>query len=356
VFRLPALIVCLCLLSPAAPARAQMQTSDETNPTKLYTALIAAAGDRFDLDLLPLSLSLQDDQVAHWSISLPEDDAALLAALTEALPYAGGIEQVDSGDARLEAPLLDRLIEWSRLINDDLAPITAREFKNAGRNHYNPELDYEFSVSGHVLPVETYGEEFFYASFDHHRLAYLGRPARDLEWLRFDDGFDQTDPQAQRYMKELQETAAKFGPLFPPADPPVPSGESELTWTILPSKTTWSEKEEITGRITLHNTGKRRIHVNWRWGPSAVDIRDSDGGQLKKFRFNGCMLYCPPDAWNYYLLPGAKVTRKFTIYTDPENCGLYGYRARPGRYTLTRPPIDNVIMRGDPVTIEVKSK
>ncbi len=355
-YRLPALIVFLCLLSPAAPARAQMQTSDETNPTKLYTALIAAAGDRFDLDLLPLSLSLQDDQVAHWSISLPEDDAALLSALTEALPCAGGIERVDSGDVRLEAPLLDRLIDWSRQINDDLAAITAREFKEAGRENYNPELDYEFSVCGHVLPIETYGEDWFYASFDHRRLAYLGRPASELEWMEFDGGFDPTEPQAQEYIKELQEKAAKFGPLFPQAEPPAPSGESELTWTIRPSKSAWREKENITGRVTLRNTGTRRLHVPWRWGPSAVDIHDPGGGRLKTFRFNGCIYYGIPDAWNYYLLPGSEVTREFTIHTDPENCGLHGYQAPPGRYVLTRPPIDNVIMHGEPVTIEVAAK
>ncbi len=335
------LIGLLCFSVPEVLARGRVNW----DPTELEADLSSAAEEL--LNEMPVSFNLDcvDNEIANWSLSLDEDE------------FTGFLSEQRS---ILETDLMDRLVVWSRWANKELGRITRDCFRKQNREHFNYETDCSLNISGQILPASEYYTDWLFLGFSGSRMSYVGSPDEaDLGiayMLREGDVEDMQEEEIEFWkgkQRALQQAAAVR---FPKPDPPLEDNPSEITYEINPSSLIWNIRENITGNVTLRNTGTTRIHVGTRWEKSEVNIRTEEGSGLEAFYMQGCILWGEPEQWNTYLLPGDEITSEFTIHTDPSESMTSGYIVPDGRFVLSRGEIPNVLVRGSPITIEIRRR
>lgn len=274
----------------------------------LEQELEAAAAKAFEDVPGQIAISAYDSKVASWHLSLRKDGLREYLAQQPDLP-AG--------------TLMDQLTAWARQVNTEIGRITRECFQRNKCIDFNYDLDCALWVDGRVLPEKEYGTDWLFLEFEGPRLSFVGTPEAELLFfLSMDDGVqttdhrDMTDEKRAALRAECEATAREVSKKFPQPDPPLEDNPNRMTYEIQPDKPIWALHEQITGTITLRNTGTTRLHVESRWGPSTVAMTTAAGEQPKRYFMQGCILYGPKTSWYVYWLPGKSITSRFEIDTD----------------------------------------
>lgn len=229
----------------------------------------------------------------------------------------------------------DQLRRWAESLHPRMLEIVRSTVAKSGSDpDFNPETDFQLSISGQVLPTEApaadnearFKAAYFNATYRGSRLTYF---------------FDGTGYEGKV-----------------PIDPDAAPAGTELTVEIAPAKSEWSLRETIFGAITFRNTGTRRIPIN-RWRLDDVTIVDADGKAPRQFSMRGHISYAKPNSINKFLLPGESYQSEWAIHADPLQSLVHGYILPEGEYRIGFRDLRdeyNIPTKVNPVSVQVKRR
>jgi len=300
-----------------APGAALAQTKDaelKAAAAKVADSLrsmaIAMVPDRVRVSIYP-----QDGRVYDWSIEVAT--WADIAALAK-----------DVGtDPNDRVATLDR---WADRLAAKLFMLTKDEVSHAGIDKgFNPETDIEISV--------------------HHRMP---KPLADPP-PRFKDKPD---------WYWVSYTGTRRNPLYNdaneivrPASKPPTGGSVRVV--IEPLRAEWGFRETLTGRVSITNPGRARVHVSIWWSEH-LSVTDSTGRRPESFHIMGNIDPGPNTPWYVFISPGETHTEEFNVFTDRAYTMSSGYYLAPGIWEIHPPESlgENIEVECLPAKIAVRTR
>ena len=288
-------ITCACLLL-LRPSLAQPVTGDAFG--ELCDAL---EGEAETWEMLPDSahvyiIGLYEGRF-EWSISLDGDVSAFLDTL--------GAEPTDDRFAQF--------VSWASTVHGRLFELT-RERVGALDGQFNPETDFELSISGPLLHVE---------------------------------GLDPDAPRTERWEQRWASVTfcgsrmiREYGPDIRTDHPPhdmAPLEGIELTVEIRLDSPTVAFRAPLRGTVRATNTGTRRIPIRYNTLHHGLAATTEAGEELHRFYKKLGTAHPPEPPWRLkFLQPGESYEQPFVLYGDHGEAAYFGrgYKMPVGEYVL----------------------
>jgi|GEM_PF-3205485 len=288
-------IICASL-SLLTPALAQPVTGDAFDA--LRKDLIAEVKT---WESIPISaqvyISSLDEGRFGWDIWLDGDISAFLDTI--------GAEPTDDR--------FGQFVSWASTVHERLFELTKARV-GALDSQFNPETDFELSVSGPVLHVE---------------------------------GLDPNAPRTERWEQRWARVAfygsrllSEHGPDIevdhPPEDPTRLEG-IELTVEVRLQSPTIAFREPLRGTVRATNTGTRRVPIGHYTIDRGLVVTTGEGTAPERFYKQLGTAHPPePDWWVRFLEPGEAYQESFVLYADPGEAEIFGrgYHMPVGEYVL----------------------
>lgn len=342
--RLLASIAGVLLAAPAGHASPPVEAEASPSAGSLYSELLDDSKGIAEPQGFSVALELVDGRVVRWS--LEAEASAVLSHF--------GDSGLPTGD---ELPAA--LLRWSRAVSAELLQLTRARVAGDAFRYFNPDVDFEASVSICVLPLSEYETQTFHVAFTGDRLTYVYIPGASAIFWRM-----KLDPDSQSSAASIKVTdailreqagkrARQVAAKFPVTDPPLEVDHTQVFYTVELDRSTWRIGELITGTTKLTNTGTRRVHIDSTWGARNVvllnDDRSSSPDQLSSIG-----VYTLPRQTQFtFLMPGESATGRFQIATDTNLPNFSGYAVLPGVYYISFGKITNVLVKGEPQAIQI---
>ena len=254
---------------------------------------------------------------------------------------------VMSEDGRIFATILTLPADTDLLALGKQAGSDAKEV-SAAMEAWATKLNREYMAKATALVAEAKADPDFNPETDCRLLvSFRGPGAKDQPEGAISYHFTGSHLGARRNFDT--------GKVLVPAKGEPIGGEIEVV--ISPSRTDWSPKETITGKISITNTGKTRVYLS-AWHYDSVNVTDPAGKKPQEFFMMGNIDPAANAAMYRFVKPGEKLEETFTVYTDRLHSMEHGYYLSEGDWLLGYGPLDldNVKVVCAPTTIHVTAK
>lgn len=254
---------------------------------------------------------------------------------------------VMSEDGRIFSTILDLPSDTDLLALGKQAGSDAKE-ASAAMEAWATKLNREYMAKAAALVAEAKADPDFNPETDCHLLvSFRGPGAKGQPEGEISYHFTGSRIGARRNFNT--------GKILTPAKGEPTGGEIKVV--ISPSRTDWSPKETITGKITITNTGKTRVYLS-AWHYAAVNVTDPSGKKPESFSIMGNIDPAPNAAMYRFVKPGETLEDTFNVYTDRLHSMEFGYYLADGDWLLGYGSYDleNVKLVCDPVKVHVAAK